>query len=320
MALVTYPDNFSIECADLTKTSPTTPVGILLKEIPDKSHKSHLFISGISPNSPLQGSKVKQDQQLLAINGTPYFSTPNDAVDIIKNSKHLKFLVCDRPAAGSGVKIVTGSFWKHNPGVNFTSTRGRTLVKVNKVFRNGPFAGDKAIKKGDIILAVNGIPVSKPEEADRALRMPLAEGSVTVLHIIDTVELRINVMRKVERSDFKVPATDFSMKRSPHNSDNDVMIVYRRHRSNKFINIGYDPDTLHMYDTQPFDNLVAEADFGHSSLHNARVFFKPWYLSGVKKFMESFNKIIDDTLEPIEDLACEAAWKNDPMADFLMSQ
>jgi hypothetical protein len=41
-------------------------------------------------------------------------------------------------------------------------------------------------------------------------------------------------------------------------------------------------------------------------------FFKQWYSQGAFKFMTMYNQIIDANLDPLEDLACEYAWRNSP--------
>ena len=47
-------------------------------------------------------------------------------------------------------------------------------------------------------------------------------------------------------------------------------------------------------------------------IHYIPVFFKNWYSQGAYKFMTMYNQIMDANLDPLEDLACEHAWRNSP--------
>lgn len=339
---VTYPSSFCVEEVELIKEKPSMKVGFSLKK---HSKKASLSISSLSDTSPLRGTAIRPlgGQLLLSINGNPEISNASDAVDMIASSNSkLKFLVCEEPSSLC-VQVVAAPFFKHSPGINFSSTRGRTLVTVSKIFKrrgaSAAFASKtQYLHPGDIVLAVNGIPVSKPEEADRALRMPLADGSVTVLHTIDMGWLRGLLMNTVDQTKLY---KDVSVSFKPDRSDprRHVMICRRGQlpkqplsshsltpqtslHLEKIFPIEYDRETQHMYDPEPHVKYLNTGSSGTGLVVNVSVTegmnptslanVNKWYTAGACRFMNMFNQLMDDNLDSIEDDACEHAWRISP--------
>jgi hypothetical protein len=137
--------------------------------------------------------------------------------------------------------------------------------------------GNPYVRQGDIVLAVNGIPVSKPEEADRALRIPQGNGLVTVLHCIDMAYFRLAVIKAVDTSLIAEAKIGFKQQgKTQQQQENDIMIVRRGGHNEKRIRIRYDPETQHMYDPEPYTKLAPESDkktwdFQHFSLKGKHV-------------------------------------------------
>ena len=124
---------------------------------------------------------------------------------------------------------------------------------------------NKYVRTGDIVLAVNGIPVSKPEEADRALRFPQADGLVTVLHTIDINCFRVAAMKAVATS--QIAEAEISFKLDKTHQEH-TMVLKRWGHSEKFVRIRYDPETQHMYDPEPYTKLVPESDKRTWDMHS----------------------------------------------------
>ena len=304
--VLTYPSCFSIQEVTVNKDKMNSKVGLSLKKA---ARESGIALSGLTENSPLRGTAIrsKGGQVLLAVNGDPNLPDVATAANLLGSRQRISLLVCEQHehfnTTASCIQIVAAPFFRHNPGVCFGSTRGRTLVTISKIFKSGPYADNHYLHKGDIVLAVNGIPVSKPEEADRALRFPAGgnDGSVTVLHVVD-----INYFRALVRGavDAKIP-----FKQDKHDPEKHIMVAQRAGGSTTSLPIRYDPETQHMIDPSPYKKLVAQSDSGIWDFKNPKVFFKNWY-QRVITFMDNFNARIDAALDPLEDLACEHAWRH----------
>jgi hypothetical protein len=261
MQLLTYPTSVSITEVTLVKTTKSDKVGLTLRHT---QGEAGIAISGLLETSPLRGSAIRATggQVLIAIDGNPDLPDAMAAARMISNTMQVSFLVCEQQqdynaSKRSFIQVVAAPFWKHNPGINFSSTRGRTLVTVSKIFKSGPFMGNPYVRQGDIVLAVNGIPVSKPEEADRALRMPQANGSVTVLHTIDMNYFRVAVIKAVDTKQIAEAYISFKQGKTQQEHN---MLVKRWGHNEKLIRIRYDPETQHMYDPEPYTKLAPESD------------------------------------------------------------
>ena len=338
---VTYPSSFCVEEVELIKSKPSMKVGFSVRK---HSKTAALSISSLSETSPLRGTAIRPSggQLLLSINGNPELPTASTAVDMIASSSKLKFLICEQPSS-SCVQVVAAPFFKHSPGINFSSTRGRTLVTVSKIIQRRGASAAFASKKqylhpGDIVLAVNGIPVSKPEEADRALRMPLANGAVTVLHTIDMGWLRTVLMNTVDQTKLY---KDVSISFKPDRNDPQKhLMICRRGQMpkqplsshsmtpqtslllEKIFPLEYDRETQHMYDPEPHMKYLNSGSSGTGLVVNVSVTegmnptslanVSKWYTAGACRFMTMFNQLMDDNLDSIEDDACEHAWRISP--------
>ncbi|CAB9510235.1 expressed unknown protein [Seminavis robusta] len=318
--ILTYPTSVSVTEVNIVKDKPSEKMGLSLKNTP---RESGIGITGLSrEESSLRGTAIRATggQVLVAINGNPDIPDAKTASSMISKSTRLSLLVCEQhhdfanASKQACIQVVAAPFWRHNPGINFASTRGRTLVTVSKIFKRGPFAEHKYISVGDIVLAVNGIPVSKPEDADKALRLPQADSSVTVLHTIDMNYFRAAAMNAVDTSKITGTGATLSFKPDPHDAtkQHHVMHVKRVGHTDKHVRIRYDPETQHMYDPEPFTKLCPEGDYIRTDFSNPKVFYRNWYCLGALKFINMFNKIVDENLDPLEDSACEYSWRNSP--------
>ena len=356
MALVvTYPSSFSLQEVVLVRDAKEKEkVGLSLKK---QQHESAIRITGLTETSPLHGSAIRSrpggaGQLLLAVNGNPDMSNAAAAAKLIAKSTQrgtvLKLLICEDPGA-SCLHVIAAPSWKHSPGINFGSTRGRTLVTISKIFQRGPFTGNPHLNQGDIVLAVNGIPVSKPEEADRALRTPMASSednaTMTVLHVLNVQALRAMVMNAVDQKKiiyggisvaFETADHERKLRRTTCLSQIEpgaahMMVVRRANRQDHTFPISYDPETQRMYDPEPITKMISVTSSTSSATttvggvhdrHHAHgpyskkpaVTYKHWYALGACKFMELFNEIMDANLSLLEDNACEHAWRSPALA------
>jgi hypothetical protein len=262
----------------------TMPIGISFAD---------LEITKLSESSPLQGTSVQPGQTCLMINGR-LVTSAKQAVGLIRGTSagELVFTTCNLPA---GTKMVSAAVSKHTgPGVNFDSTRGRTLVQISKVFKKGPFK-DSSLVAGDIVLAVNGAPVSKPEDADLLLHQACNDHncmvSIYVLNLNAFRSARLQEARaKLPRiSDIHLTVTN--VLNEPHKYR---MASRDKHRAY----IEFDTQTQMCSDPDAVSNLVAEpANYTGTYRHT------------VIPTIETWNTLLDNHFDALEDAVCEAAWR-----------
>jgi C-terminal processing protease CtpA/Prc len=150
-------------------------------------------ITKMSETSPLAKSVAEVGQVVLAISGQPVLGA-KEAASIIGSAKPnelMNFTTCDG-IKESVCKMVAGGTSVDNPGVVFNETRDGTLVQVSRVFKSGPFA-DTSLQEGDIVLAVNGVAVSRPEEADRLLELSAGDPFATI-YCVDIHKFRQGIL------------------------------------------------------------------------------------------------------------------------------
>jgi hypothetical protein len=303
--VITYPSSFTITEVKVNKEKTSAKVGISLKNV---TREAGVAITGLSVNSLLHGSPIraKGRQVLLAVNGDPNLTDVNTAATLLGKTKQLSLLVCEQHetynSSSSCLQIVAAPFFKHNPGVCFSSTRGRTLVTISKIFKSGPFAGNPYLRVGDLVLAVNGIPVSKPEQADQALHSPIGtDEPVTVLHVVDVLYFRALIFGSID--------SKLAVKRDKNDPERYILMAQRSGGSTTPLPLQHHPETQQLYDPSPYQKLVAPADSTTWDFKNPKGFFKSWYQK-VLAFLEKYNERIEEALDPLEDLACEHSWRH----------
>jgi len=309
---VSYPSSFRIHEVTLVKSKESTKIGLSLRK---RSNKATVEISGVSETSPLRDTAIRAGQLLIGVNGDADLPTAATAVKLMYAASNVKLLVCERPSSQC-IQVVAAPFFKHSPGICFSSTRGGSLVSVSKVMKRGCFAGTTRqafLNKGDIVLAVNGIPVSKPEEANRALRVPLADGSLTVLHTIDMAQLRSSLSNLVDQSKlYKGVSIGFKPDKQDPSQQWMVCRLSKKQKSTacveKTFPILYDSETQHMFDPRPHINFFNSGSaFVAGSDANSVV--NSWYTAGACRFMSTFNHLMDANLDGIEDNAIDHSWR-----------
>jgi hypothetical protein len=265
-----------------TTTLTNKPLGGVGIHLQKKSGGfSPIIIVSLSDDSPLQGKAIKAGQTVLAINGVAIQSA-KEALSIIRDAESTLVLTSCETCEFPQSKMIVVPSSKDNPGVNFTSTRGRCLVQVSRIFSEGPFAGTK-LKKGDIVLAVNGVPVSKPEDADRALHLSMQLPHTTV-YSIDVAQLRESILQ-VANSNFP-----HMLSIVPAEADNSYVVRYQHEKGTHLL--VFDLETQHMLDSGGFGNWTMRI--------NGKI---------IKPFVNDFNKIIESRMLPLEESVCIEAWK-----------
>ena len=192
---IPIPDPYPVPAvgsALVEKATPSAPVGVRMLT----TKKNVVVVAMVKPNSPLQGTSVTEGAEILAINGEAVHSSAQ-AARIIQANKKLEFTTIDRNTRKEPfcyVEVAPTS--KINPGVSFDSCCDRSLVMISKVFVAD--LEKTRLRVGDIVLAVNGIPVWKPEAADEEQLRAARASQALVLYCVNMDALRDRIARQVE--------------------------------------------------------------------------------------------------------------------------
>jgi S1-C subfamily serine protease len=136
------------------------PLGITIKN----TDQNTVTVTGISSDSFVKGTPIQVGTEILAINGEPAHDY-RQTCQIIRSSVFLELTTFDVTASMSPFCYVEAApTSKINPGITFDSCCDRTMVMVGDIFLSD--RSRTRLRVGDIVLAVNGVPVWKPEEAD----------------------------------------------------------------------------------------------------------------------------------------------------------
>jgi len=301
----------------VTITKPVNgPVGIRYKGQVEPD------ITNITKSSPLQGTVLRPGLVILAVNGVKV--TPNVSVgDMIKRvpgGAALTFVCREQPTKESPFfKTIVAPSWKHHPGVAFAATRGETLVQVSRVFQKGPFT-KKGLNVGDIVLAINGAPVSKVYQADQYLQWSRQEPLV-ILHVADIAAIRKYVHHKTGTKVMSLKELDGTedLKRgafgkfflgknfADYQTDNYSHALFVHKNCKTFAN--FDTNTQHISDPEKYSHLTTDMEFTNgnlSTVHSHKVELEQDYVHKVIPYMKKFNDIMDQEMSYLEEaVACE---------------
>jgi sulfur carrier protein ThiS len=238
----------------------STSRGITFRTIEGNNNNSTSFVIIDDIDDPIllrqqrQQQQQQQQQQLVRHNIDQIVVSINGS--IVRNSYHADCLL-DNTNLNDNYTIisrdvVSAPFCKliigtnnanNNPGISFSSTRDETLVQVSRILSNGAFdttskQSTSSIRIGDIVLAVNGYPVSTTEQAYRALQLSKltkdinttqnnsTTNNIISIYAVDITQLRCSILREVKT--IKQQHQSFSKVRLeafPHSADDATFIV-----------------------------------------------------------------------------------------------
>lgn len=135
--------------------------------------------------------------EVLAVNGEAVHSR-RQLADIIMAYPTLEFTTHDasRSIIPPFCYLEVAPTSKINPGVSFDSCCDRTLVMISQVFLAD--LCKTRLRRGDIVLAINGIPVWKPEDADSEQLNSAHLHQSVVLYCVDMNALRDHYVAQVD--------------------------------------------------------------------------------------------------------------------------
>ena len=153
-------------------------------------------ISGILKDSPFYGTAVREGMQVLAVNLEPATTAARCAINLKAACDQVSVLV-SQPFSTPYCRVFAVKLWDSCPGVIFDAAFGRSLVQISHVYSWGPFQG--LLEEGDIVIAINGTPISNPEMADRELRNAKVSMFAT-FHVFNTGALVHSLVKQTVHS------------------------------------------------------------------------------------------------------------------------
>lgn len=172
------------------------PLGIHLKT----ETNNRVIVDGLKVDSILHRTPLLVKDEILAVNGEAVHCA-KQAADIMKAYTSLDITLLT-PATRARMPIFcyleAAPATEVNPGVCFDSCCNRTMVMISDIFLSDPTRTN--LKVGDIVLAVNGSPIWKPEEADKEQLLAVRDSKALVLYCVDMVALRDHLAAHVERT------------------------------------------------------------------------------------------------------------------------
>lgn len=149
-----------------------------------------VLVESLAPNSPLRGTAVEEGFEILAVNGEAVYSA-KQVSNIVGAFSRLEFTAIKPTLATKRSPfcyVAVAPTSRIHPGISFDSCCGRCMVMISHVLVSNP--EHTRLRVGDIVLAVNGVPVWKPEDADREQLKAARAAQALVLYCIDMDSLR----------------------------------------------------------------------------------------------------------------------------------
>ena len=261
-------------------------------------------VTRVHPYSPLLGTTLRAGQQILAINGIP-IKTSTQAVEAVKSAPRMLQFSVIKKIQVPFCKMVAVPVWKHHPGVVFESTRGRSLVQVSRIFPKGPFS-DSDLREDDLVLAVNGFPVSIPEQADRALELHRNQPNAFV-YALSIRSLRQSIIQEtIQTNKQRYSNIFFEVLEDGHHC---IHLNDSGKQKSPRATCVFDRETHELRDPESFLHLVAQSDMRTLSFQNPNLFYKGKYGSIVRPFFKDYNYIMERRIRELEEVVCCEAWK-----------
>lgn len=277
--------------------SPSGKLGI--KFVRDRRKGGRVKIGTINEDSSLKNTEVKVGHAVIAINSTAVLNPEHAASLIGESGPEVSITSLCSPATKDPpfCKLVSAPTSKEHPGINFDSSRKRCLVQVARVFSHGPFAGSD-LRQGDIVLAVNGVPVSKPEEAEQVLLQSLDLPN-TILYVVDMAEYRRSILTELQ---IKHSFRNFRLEKIKSTSGDQKVIL--KTGAAELTTLEAD------YEMQYFLDSKAHGSCSCSRCPKGRRYHKTCSRF-VLPFLEAFNSKMEERMLILEEAVFCAAWKHD---------
>jgi len=174
----------------IVQKQPSEKLGVRVK-----SSGNAVYLAEANDNLHTLSQKV--GHEILSINGHAVHSV-SQVVNIISDYVSLEFTLLDpRIKLPPFCYVEVAPTSRINPGVSFDCCCNRTMVMVGEVFISD--LTKTRIRKGDIVLAMNGRAVWKPEQADEEQLQAARNHKSLVLYCVNMEEMRDYCIKKAPK-------------------------------------------------------------------------------------------------------------------------
>ena len=277
------------------------PIGIKMEQ----TASGKLVIAGIDEKSPLACMGAEVGREIVMVNGSTTNSTKT-AATLIRSSPPQRTitLVTADPARSPLYKLV------HLPPhtVRWTSVRDGTLLRVSRLFSSS--SQSSGLAEGDLLLAVQGRPVSTPEEARQAMQSA-AEGNDHVsFYVLDHQLLRDTiwkaVVQRIHTNRYKELTRDLvDLQPIPDTFEDrtDVHGIFLHQKLKA--RVVFDCDTYRMTDLWQY--WSAYTPYGKIS-HDSPLDYHRNSYKKILAVMREYNRILEHNLRQLEETVCQKCW------------
>lgn len=281
------------------------PIGIRMEQT--KLPERKLIICGINEKSPLATSGAQVGQAIVTVNGCVTNSTKTAAT-----------LIRSTPVQGT-VKLVTmdptrSPLYKlvvlpapAPTSIRWTSVRDGTLVRASRIF-----SSPSGLAEGDVLLAIQGRPVSTLEEAHKALQSAWANGdAVTSFYVLDYKLLRNSLwkvlVRNIRANRYKELVGDVVALRPIPDTFEDRPDVYGIFLNQRLkARVLFDKETFRMID--PWQYWSARYVNGRIEHDSAMDFHRNSYKK-VLAVIREYNRMLEQNMRQLEEQVCQESWR-----------
>lgn len=299
-----------IHTYSIVKKNDSSPIGIRMEQ----TLLRKLLISGIDEKSPLARSGAAVGQEILRVNGS-IPDTPQTAATLIRSTPPhgTVTLVTADPTRSPLYKLVAVSPSK----VRWTCVRDGTLLRISRVFSRASLQTSTQLAEGDILLAIQGRPVSTVEEARCAVQAVTEEhGDETFLsfYVLDHQLLRDSIwkalLQRIRANRYKELEGEYLNVNLKPIADTfedrpDVYGIFFHHKLKARVVL--DRDTYRMMD--PWQYWSAHYINGRID-HDSAIDYHRNSYQKVLAVMREYNRILEHNLRNLEEIVCQECWRS----------
>jgi hypothetical protein len=243
-------------------------------------------------------TRIQPGHTVLAVNGVPALKSSQVGHLIRSSGRTVTLTTCqggpmeDAPFC----KVLTAPGGKRHPGINIDSTRDRCLVKITRVFPNGPFSGSD-LREGDILLAVNGVAVSKPEDAERRLQDASIHSPFVHLYVLDIHSYRQSIVDEIQAASRLYEGLTLT-DNLDGSSRNHYLLQHCGGGAGAAFPVQFNPETQRLVDNPA---LVPPAARGFQG--------KRSYQDLIRPFIKAYNDGMEERMRLLEEAVSCEAWR-----------
>jgi hypothetical protein len=243
-------------------------------------------------------TRIQPGHTVLAVNGVPALKSSQVGHLIRSSGRTVTLTTCqggpmeDAPFC----KVLTAPGGKRHPGINIDSTRDRCLVKITRVFPNGPFSGSD-LREGDILLAVNGVAVSKPEDAERRLQDASIHSPFVHLYVLDIHSYRQSIVDEIQAASRLYEGLTLT-DNLDGSSRNHYLLQHCGGGAGAAFPVQFNPETQRLVDNPALVTPAARGFQGKRS-----------YLDLIRPFIKAYNDGMEERMRLLEEAVSCEAWR-----------